>query len=106
MDRYSYQRERTHKAALEAHATMQKAMEPYIRHCYILDVDVHILIEYPYYKNPNVKGPEGEIYCENILKCYQENVKCRWSGISPSYPDPFNPHAPRHGMDKGISGVL
>lgn len=73
----------------------QKAMDPQIRHCYILDKDVHILIEYPDYKNKNVKGPEGEIFCSNILECFHNNVRCRWSGISPNYPDPFMPDSPR-----------
>lgn len=91
MDRYSYQRANQHKMAMEARFASAKAMEPQIRHCYILNIDVHVLVEYPYYKNPNVKGPQGEIYCENILSCYQNNVKCRWSGISPNYPDPFRP---------------
>lgn len=77
--------------AEEAHALKQKAMEPHIRHCYIQKTDVNILIEYSDYKHPQNKGPEGAIYCENIIYCYQNNVKCRYSGISPSYPDPFIP---------------
>lgn len=76
-------------------AQKQKAMEPQIRHCYILDKDVHILIEYPDYKHPNAKGQEGEIFCSNILECFHNYVRCRWSGISPNYPDPFRPDSPR-----------
>ncbi|CAN0076293.1 unnamed protein product, partial [Phaeothamnion confervicola] len=72
-------------------ALKQKALEPHLRHCQILDKEVSILIEYPDYKNPNYKGPEGAIYCENIINCYQNNIKCRYSGISPLYPDPFLP---------------
>ncbi|MFP4498632.1 MAG: hypothetical protein ACLFQV_10510 [Vulcanimicrobiota bacterium] len=87
MNRYSYQRAQKH---------MQKALEPQVKHCYIQDIDVNILVEYPDYKNPNVKGPVGEIYCENLMYCFQNDVKCRWSGISPHYPDPFNPSAPKH----------
>lgn len=75
----------------EAPALKQKALEPHLRHCRILDKEVSILIEYPDYKNPNYKGPEGAIYCENIINCYQNNIKCRYSGISPLYPDPFLP---------------
>ena len=75
----------------EAQALKQKAMEPHVRHCYIQNFDVNILVEYPDYKNPHFKGPEGAIYCENIVNCYQNNVKCRYSGISPLYPDPFIP---------------
>lgn len=77
--------------AEEAQALKQKAMEPHVRHCYIQNFDVNILVEYPDYKNPHFKGPEGAIYCENIVNCYQNNVKCRYSGISPLYPDPFLP---------------
>lgn len=69
----------------------QKALEPHTRRCHILDKDVNILVEYPDYKNPNHKGPEGAIYCENIIECFQNCVKCRYSGISPLYPDPFVP---------------
>lgn len=95
MEDYSYSRYKLeHK--MQAKKQMAKALEPKIMHCYILNIDVHILIEYPQYKNPNVKGPPGEIYCSNILNCFHNNVKCRWSGISPHYPDPFNPDAPRH----------
>ena len=73
----------------EATALKQKALEPAVRYCSITKEDVNILIEYPDYKNPHVKGPEGAIYCENIINCYQANRKCRYSGISPLYPDPF-----------------
>ncbi|MCD4785940.1 MAG: hypothetical protein K8T10_19140 [Candidatus Eremiobacteraeota bacterium] len=96
MDNYSYQRQYQKKAEAHAQRRRAKAMEPQIRRCYILDMDVHILVEYPDYKNPNVKGQSGEIFCSNILNCYRNNVKCRWSGISPHYPNPFNPDAPRH----------
>lgn len=73
----------------EAVALKQKALEPQCRHCYIRNIKVNILVEYPDYKNPNHKGEEGAIYCENIVECYQANMKCRYSGVSPLYPDPF-----------------
>lgn len=73
----------------EAVAQKQKALEPQCRHCYIQNKMVNILVEYPDYKGPHFKGPEGAIYCENIVECYQGNVKCRYSGLSPLYPDPF-----------------
>lgn len=95
MDSYAYHRAKEKKMQMQAKRYNQKAMEPQVRHCYILDKDVNVLVEYPYYKNPNVKGPEGEIYCENIMKCFQNRVECRWSGISPHYPDPFAPRTPR-----------
>jgi hypothetical protein len=69
----------------------QKALAPQRRHCYIRDIDVSILVEYPDYRGPHNKGPEGAIYCEHIVHCYQNNIKCRYSGISPLYPDPFVP---------------
>ena len=53
-----------------------------------------ILVEYPDYKGPHHKGPEGAIYCENILPCYQADRRCRYSGISPLFPDPFLPREP------------
>ena len=73
----------------EAAALKQKALEPHCRHCYIQNKVVNILIEFPDYKGPHFKGAEGAIYCENIVECYQANVKCRYSGLSPLYPDPF-----------------
>ena len=69
----------------------QKALEPQCRHCYIRKLEINILIEYPDYKSPNNKGPEGAIFCENIVECYQANIRCRYSGLSPLYPDPFLP---------------
>jgi len=73
----------------EAVALKQKALEPQCRHCYIQKKIVNILVEYPDYKGPHFKGSEGAIYCENIIECYQADVKCRYSGLSPLYPDPF-----------------
>lgn len=69
----------------------QKALEPQCRHCYIRKIEINILIEYPDYKSPNNKGAEGAIFCENIVECYQANIRCRYSGLSPLYPDPFLP---------------
>jgi len=70
-------------------ALRQKALEPHERYCRILRRKVNVLIEYLDYKSSRHKGEEGTIYCENILDCYQNDVRCRYSGISPSYPDPF-----------------
>jgi hypothetical protein len=67
----------------------QKALEPQEKFCYILQKKVPILVEYPDYRNPQVKGDQGSIYCGNILPCYHNEVKCRYSGISPLYRDPF-----------------
>jgi len=73
----------------EAVEPKRKALEPHQRFCHILKKTVDILIEYPDYKNPSNKGKEGSIYCGNILPCYHNNIKCRYSGISPLYRDPF-----------------
>lgn len=77
--------------AAEAQELKQKALEPQERHCYIQKKKVNILVEYLDYNGPHDKGPEGAIYCENILECYQANVRCRYSGISPLFDDPFIP---------------
>jgi hypothetical protein len=77
--------------ANEAQELKQKALEPQERHCYIQKKKVNILVEYLDYKGPHDKGPDGAIYCENILECYQANVRCRYSGISPLFDDPFVP---------------
>ena len=77
--------------AAEAQELRQKALEPQERHCYIQKKKVNILVEYLDYKDPFDKGPEGAIYCENILECYQKDVRCRYSGISPLFDDPFIP---------------
>jgi hypothetical protein len=77
--------------AAEAQELRKKALEPQERHCYIQKKKVQILVEYLDYKGPYDKGPEGAIYCEHILECYQKNVRCRYSGISPLFDDPFLP---------------
>lgn len=68
----------------------KKALEPCEKFCKILGKKVTVLIEYPDYKGSHNKGQEGTLYCENIIQCYQNNVKCKHSGISPLYPDPFS----------------
>ncbi|MEW6280672.1 MAG: hypothetical protein AB1758_18750 [Candidatus Eremiobacterota bacterium] len=82
----------------------QKALEPHKRHCYILELEVTVLVEFPDYKGPHCKGAEGAIYCENIINCYQNNVKCRYSGISPLYPDPFYPREKPEAAEEAPSG--
>ena len=77
--------------AAEAQELKRKALEPQERHCYIQKKKVNILIEYMDYKGPHSKGPESAIFCENILECYQQNIQCRYSGISPLFDDPFLP---------------
>jgi hypothetical protein len=67
----------------------QKALQPEERFCRILRKRVTVLVEYPDYHSPWNKGVEGELYCENIINCYQNCIECRYSGISPLYPDPF-----------------
>lgn len=84
--------------AAEAQELRTKALEPQERYCYIQKKKVNILVEYLDYKDPHDKGPEGAIYCENIVECYQKNVRCRYSGISPLFDDPF---IPRGDEDEG-----
>lgn len=67
----------------------KKALEPQERFCRILKKNVTILLEYVDYKHQGNKGEAGTLYCENIIECYHNNIKCRYSGISPLYPDPF-----------------
>jgi hypothetical protein len=70
-------------------ARRQKALEAEVRYCRILKKKVTVLKEYLDYKHRSCKGEAGTIYCENIIDCYQNNIKCKYSGISPLYPDPF-----------------
>jgi len=86
---------RAGKSRQVAQALRQKALEPQVKHCYLLDMDVTVLVEFPDYKGPHHKGPEGAIYCENIVPCYQADRRCRYSGISPLFPDPFLPRDPK-----------
>jgi len=69
----------------------QKALEPQHRFCALLKKKVCILVEYSDYKSFRYKGEQGTIYCENIIECYHKSMRCRYSGISPSYPDPLVP---------------
>ena len=71
-----------------------RALEPQKMHCRILDKEVSVLFEYPDYKNRNNKGFIGTVYCENIVDCYHNDRHCKYSGISPSYPDPLIPLDP------------
>lgn len=66
-----------------------KALEPQERFCTLIEKKVCVLIEYQDYKSSRYKGDQGTIYCENIIDCYHKKRRCRYSGISPSYPDPL-----------------
>ena len=68
-----------------------KALEPHERYCMLLKKRVCILLEYTDYKSSHYKGDQGTIYCENIVDCYHNHRPCRYSGISPGYPDPLIP---------------
>lgn len=72
-----------------AQQVRRKALQPEERFCRFLRKPVTILVEYPDYHAPFRKGVEGEIYCSMIIECYQKNMECRYSGITPLYPDPF-----------------
>jgi len=73
------------------HVQKRKALEPQERFCHILKKDISILVEYPDYHGPLNKGKENGIYCGNIIPCFHNDVKCKYSGISPLYRDPFLP---------------
>lgn len=79
----------------QAHQQLKrKALEPQERHCRILDKKVNILVEYDDYRSPVLKGEGATIYCEHILECYRNNVRCKYSGISPLFIDPFSQETP------------
>lgn len=69
----------------------KRALEPKNMFCSMLKKKVLVLVEYDDYKNRNNKGFPGTYYCENIISCYGKGKKCRYSGISPLYPDPLIP---------------
>lgn len=86
----NYQEQSLHNKPAQTVKLKQKALEPCKMHCRILGKEVTILKEYADYKCQRDKGEAGDIYCENIIECYHNNVKCKFSGISPLYPDPFS----------------
>ncbi|MFH1453358.1 MAG: hypothetical protein ABIH00_05195 [Armatimonadota bacterium] len=86
----SYEYQHVNREKKEAQQLKQKALEPCKMHCRILGKEVTVLKEYPDYKGHWDKGEPGDIYCENIIECYQNEVKCKYSGISQLYPDPFS----------------
>lgn len=83
---YQYQKAVQKK---EAHELKKKALQPCEKFCKIAGKKVIVLIEYPDYKGAHFKGQEGTLYCEDIIPCYRKNIECKYSGISPLYPDPF-----------------
>ena len=68
----------------------KRAREPQERYCPLVQKKVTVLIEYPDYRNYRDKGHPGDLYCSNLIECYNNREECRYSGISPLYPDPFN----------------
>lgn len=66
-----------------------KALEPRKMFCAIKKKKVTVLFEYSDYRNRHFKGAPDTCYCECIISCYNEGVRCRYSGISPLYPDPL-----------------
>ncbi|MGM9992967.1 MAG: hypothetical protein ACI376_09050 [Candidatus Bruticola sp.] len=94
---------RESRASRQREAAHQRAMEPTRRYCYITKREVTVCIDYPQYVNFRCKGPEGEVYCEHIVECYRKGVKCRHSGISQLYPDPFTPESAASLPDKELT---
>ncbi len=66
-----------------------KALEPKEVFCKILNKKITIVVEHLDYKGSYIKSEIGEIFCSNMLECYHENIKCKYSGISKFYPDPL-----------------
>ncbi|MGC8815530.1 MAG: hypothetical protein ACP5O4_04955 [bacterium] len=66
-----------------------KALEPKEAFCKILNKKITIVVEYLDYRGAHIKSEIGEIFCSNMLECYYENIKCKYSGISKFYPDPL-----------------
>ena len=81
---------RVNRQYQEARAERRLAQQPEERYCRIKDKKVTVIVVYPDYRNFYDKGEPGDMCCSNIIDCYSENVKCRYSGISPLYPDPFS----------------
>lgn len=85
-----YQEQYIQKQKKEAVQLKQKALEPSKAFCRILGKEVTVLKEYTDYKSSADKGAEGDLYCENIIECYHNNIKCKYSGLSRLYQDPFS----------------
>ncbi len=68
----------------------QRALEPQELFCKILQKKVIVVIEHLDYKGVYHPSVKGEIFCSNMLECYQNNIKCKYSGISKFFPDPFD----------------
>jgi hypothetical protein len=66
-----------------------KALEPKEVFCKVLNKKITIVVEHLDYKGSYIKSEIGEIFCSNMLECYYENIKCKYSGISKFYPDPL-----------------
>lgn len=80
-----------YRKAIAKQELKRKALEPHERFCTLLKKKVTILAEYEDYKNYRNKGEVGTIYCSNIIPCYHDEMKCKYSGLSPLYPDPLEP---------------
>ncbi|MBQ7503339.1 hypothetical protein IJT93_11655 [bacterium] len=73
----------------ENQAQMRRALERAKKYCYITEREVTVCVEYPQYRGLYSRGPAGDTYCEHLVECYERKEKCRYSGISAYYPDPF-----------------
>lgn len=80
------------KKNLNAMHHRSRALEPKSMYCSLTKRRTSVLFEYPEYRNRNNKGPVGTVYCENIIECYHNMQRCRYSGISALYPDPLVPY--------------
>jgi len=78
------------KIKKEKEELKRKALEPQEVFCKILQKKITVLIEYTDYRGVNYPLKQNEIFCSNMLECYQNNIKCKYSGISKFFPDPFD----------------
>lgn len=76
---------------MKSQSRKTKALEPKHMYCTLIKKRVAVLQEYDDYKNRNNKGFSETYYCENIIPCYNVGQKCKYSGISPLYPNPLIP---------------
>lgn len=68
----------------------KRALEAKELICKILQKKVTVMIEYLDYKSIYDYSQTSELFCSNMLECYQNNIKCKYSGISKFFPDPFD----------------
>ncbi len=80
---------RVRRKAQQKHQ-QRKAIQPREMFCKILQKPVVMVIEYLDYKGSPYWHSNYQAFCSNMVFCYNNNIKCKYSGISAFYPDPFD----------------